>query len=41
VTRKSNYLVLGKEPGQKYQKAKEIGIKILGENDFREMLKKR
>jgi len=41
VTRKTNYLVLGKEPGQKYQKAKEIGIKILGENDFREMLKKR
>ena len=40
VTRKTNYLVLGKEPGQKYQKAKEIGIKILGENDFREMLKK-
>ena len=41
VTRKTNYLVLGKEPGQKYQKAKEIGINILEENDFREMLKKR
>ena len=40
VTRKTNYLVLGKEPGQKYQKAKEIGINILEENDFREMLKK-
>jgi len=39
VTKNTDYLILGKEPGQKYQKAKEIGINILEENDFKNMLK--
>jgi DNA ligase (NAD+) len=40
VTKNTDYLILGKDPGQKYQKAKEIGINILEENDFKNMLKK-
>ncbi len=41
VTKKTNYLVLGKEPGQKYQKAKEIGVSILEEDDFKSILRKK
>src|SRR6056297_695596 len=40
VTKKTDYLVLGKEPGQKYQKAKEININIIEEKEFKEMLEK-
>jgi DNA ligase (NAD+) len=39
VTKNTDYLILGKDPGQKYQKAKEIGINILEENNFKNMLK--
>jgi DNA ligase (NAD+) len=39
VTKNTNYLILGKDPGQKYQKAKEIGVNILEENEFKNMLK--
>ncbi len=40
VTKKTDYLVLGKEPGQKYQKAKEMKIKIINEEEFVKMLGK-
>ena len=40
VTKKTDYLVLGKEPGQKYQKAKEMDINIIEEKEFKEMLEK-
>jgi DNA ligase (NAD+) len=40
VTKKTDYLVLGKEPGQKYQKAKEMNIDIIEEKEFKAMLEK-
>jgi DNA ligase (NAD+) len=35
VTRKTDYLVAGDEPGSKYVKAQEIGVKIINESEFR------
>ncbi|HPK87134.1 MAG TPA: NAD-dependent DNA ligase LigA, partial [Atribacterota bacterium] len=40
VTKKTDFLLLGKEPGSKYQKALDLKIKIIGEEDFNEMMKK-
>lgn len=40
VTKKTDFLLLGKEPGSKYQKALDLKIKIIGEEDFNEMIKK-
>ncbi len=34
VSRKTNYLVAGENPGSKFGKAKELGVKILNENEF-------
>ena len=34
VSKKTDFLVLGKDPGSKYDKAKELGIKILSESEF-------
>lgn len=38
VTRKTDYLVSGVEPGSKYLKAQELGIKILNEGEFRTLV---
>jgi DNA ligase (NAD+) len=38
VTKKTDYVVVGKEPGQKYQKAKKMNVKIIEEQDFIKML---
>lgn len=40
VSRKTSYVVVGKEPGSKSQKAKELGVKVLDEAAFLDMLKK-
>lgn len=40
VSKQTDYLVLGSEPGSKYQKAKKIRVKILSENVFLKMTKK-
>jgi DNA ligase (NAD+) len=40
VSSKTNYVVVGKDPGSKYQKAKELGVEILDEAAFLELLKK-
>ncbi len=32
VSKKTSYLVLGEEPGSKYEKAKSLGVKIVDEN---------
>lgn len=40
VTKKTDFLLLGKEPGSKYQKALDLKIKIIGEEDFNKMMKK-
>lgn len=38
VTKRTDYLLLGEEPGSKYDKAKELKIRILTEEKFLEML---
>jgi DNA ligase (NAD+) len=40
VSKKTDYLILGKEPGSKYDKAQGLGIKILNEKDFKRMVGK-
>ena len=39
VTKKTSFVVVGKNPGSKYQKAQKLGIKMIGEEEFIEMLK--
>jgi DNA ligase (NAD+) len=39
VSKKTDFVVVGEEPGSKYEKAKELGVKILSEQEFVEMLK--
>jgi DNA ligase (NAD+) len=38
VSKKTDYLILGKEPGSKRDKAERLGIKILTETDFKKMV---
>jgi len=39
VSSKTDYLVIGDNPGSKYDKAEELGIKILDEKAFKELFK--
>jgi DNA ligase (NAD+) len=39
VSAKTSYLVVGAEPGSKYEKAKKLGVKILTEKEFVDMIK--
>jgi len=39
VSMKTDYLVLGKNPGSKYDKAKKIAVKIINEKQFLEIIK--
>ncbi len=39
VSKKTNYLLVGKEPGSKYDKAVELGVKIINEEEFNQMIK--
>ena len=34
VSKKTDYVVVGTDPGSKYEKAKELGVPILSESDF-------
>ncbi|MEZ4546650.1 MAG: BRCT domain-containing protein [Thermodesulfobacteriota bacterium] len=36
VTKKTNYVVAGKDPGSKLEKAESLGIEILSEEDFKD-----
>ncbi|RQD71129.1 MAG: hypothetical protein D5S01_10000, partial [Halanaerobium sp. MSAO_Bac5] len=38
VSSKTDYLVIGDNPGSKYQKAQELGIEILTESEFKQLL---
>jgi DNA ligase (NAD+) len=38
VSSKTDYVVAGEDPGSKYNKAKKLGIKILNEDEFKEIL---
>jgi DNA ligase (NAD+) len=38
VSKKTDYVLVGEDPGSKYDKAKELGVKILSEEEFRKSL---
>ena len=38
VTRKTNYLICGEKPGSKLAKARELGIPVLTEQQFLDMI---
>ena len=38
VSRKTDYLVKGDNPGSKFDKAKDLGVKILGEKELRDLV---
>jgi DNA ligase (NAD+) len=38
VSKKTSYLVLGEAPGSKYEKAKELGVKIIGEEELKKLI---
>jgi DNA ligase (NAD+) len=38
VTKKTDYVVVGTDPGSKYDKAKELGVKILDEREFERLI---
>ncbi|MBI4993783.1 NAD-dependent DNA ligase LigA [Candidatus Wolfebacteria bacterium] len=39
ISKKTDYVIVGSEPGSKYEKAKELGVKILNEKEFLIMIK--
>jgi len=39
ISTKTDYLVAGKEPGSKLTKAKDLGVKIINENEFLDLIK--
>lgn len=40
VTKKTSFVVVGENPGSKFQKAEKLGIKMLNEEEFIDLLKK-
>jgi DNA ligase (NAD+) len=38
VSKKTDYVVMGEEPGSKADKARELGVTILGEKEFRKLI---
>jgi DNA ligase (NAD+) len=38
VSKKTSYLVLGENPGSKFEKAKSLGVKVIDENDLRNLI---
>lgn len=40
VSQNTDFVIAGADPGSKYAKAKKLGVKILAEDEFKELLKK-
>lgn len=40
VSKKTDFVLIGKDPGSKYEKAKELGVRILNEKEFKDMIEK-
>lgn len=38
VSKKTDYVIVGEEPGNKYDKAKKLGVKIIDEREFKKIL---
>jgi DNA ligase (NAD+) len=38
VSRRVDYVVVGKEPGSKYDKARSLGVKIIDEEEFKKLI---
>ncbi|MEI8327923.1 MAG: NAD-dependent DNA ligase LigA [Candidatus Taylorbacteria bacterium] len=38
VSKKTSYVVVGENPGSKLEKARELGVKVIGEKEFRELV---
>ncbi len=38
VSKKTDYVVVGTDPGSKYGKAKELGVPVLTESEFEKLL---
>jgi DNA ligase (NAD+) len=38
VSKKTDYVVAGEDPGSKYQKAQELGVNIVNEEEFKKIL---
>jgi DNA ligase (NAD+) len=38
VSKKTSYLVLGEAPGSKYEKAKSLGVKVIGEEELKKLV---
>jgi DNA ligase (NAD+) len=39
ISAKTSYLLCGEDPGSKFDKAKELSISILGEQDFKKLIR--
>ena len=39
VSKKTDYVLAGEEAGSKLDKAKELGVKVIGEKEFEKMVK--
>ena len=39
VSKKTDFVVVGKKPGSKYEKAKKLGVKTINEKEFLNLLK--
>ena len=39
VSKKNNYIIVGKKPGSKYERAKELGVKTINEKEFLHLIK--
>jgi DNA ligase (NAD+) len=38
ISKKTSYLVLGEAPGSKFDKAKSLGVKIIGEEELKKLI---